>query len=115
MALWLAWDRRTRRAALPALGLLALVGAALLPLISAQGGHGTQWIGAWPLSERLQAIPQYYLTGYTGSSLGHGVELLVALAILAALALGWWRMTEPQLRRDPPRQSWLGLLRRGRV
>jgi mannosyltransferase len=96
MALWLAWDRRTRRAALPALGLLALVGAALLPLISAQGGHGTQWIGAWPLSERLQAIPQYYLTGYTGSSLGHGVELLVALAILAALALGWWRMTEPQ-------------------
>jgi mannosyltransferase len=96
MALWLAWDRRTRRAALPALGLLALVGAALLPLISAQGGHGTQWIGRWPLSERLQAIPQYYLTGYTGSSLGHGVELLVALPILAALALGWWRMTEPQ-------------------
>ena len=54
MALWLAWDRRTRRAALPALGLLALVGAALLPLISAQGGHGTQWIGAWPLSEALR-------------------------------------------------------------
>ncbi len=96
MALWLAWDRRTRRAALPALGVLALVGAALLPLISAQGGHGTQWIGRWPLSERLQAIPQYYLTGYTGSSLGHGVELLVALPILAAVALGWWRMTEPQ-------------------
>jgi mannosyltransferase len=96
MALWLAWDRRTRRAALPALALLALVGAALLPLISAQGGHGTQWIGRWPLSERLQAIPQYYLTGYTGSSLGHGVELLVALPILAALALGWWRMSEPQ-------------------
>jgi mannosyltransferase len=96
MALWLAWDRRTRRAALPALGLLALVGAALLPLISAQGGHGTQWIGRWPLSERLQAIPQYYLTGYTGSSLGHGVELLVALPILAALAFGWWRMSEPQ-------------------
>jgi len=103
MALWLAWDRRTRRAALPALGVLALVGAALLPLISAQGGHGTQWIGRWPLSERLQAIPQYYLTGYTGSSLGHGVELLVALPILAALALGWWRMTEPQPASRPSR------------
>ncbi len=28
-----------------------------LPLISAQGGHGTQWIGRWALSSRLQAIP----------------------------------------------------------
>ena len=65
--------------------MLALVGLALLPLISAQGGHGTQWIGRWPLSERLQAIPQYYLTGYSGAPLGHGVELLVALPILAGL------------------------------
>ena len=95
MALWLLWDRRTRRAALPAIGALAIVGLALTPLISAQGGHGTQWIGRWPLSERLQAIPQYYLTGYTGSSLGHGIELLVALPILAGLALGLWRMTGP--------------------
>ena len=30
---------------------LALVGLALLPLISAQGGHGTQWIGRWALSQ----------------------------------------------------------------
>src|SRR5208283_2349817 len=86
---------RTRRGALAALGALALVGLALVPLISAQGGHGTQWIGRWPLSERLQAIPQYYLTGYSGSPLGHGVELLVALPILAAIAFGVWRMWEP--------------------
>jgi mannosyltransferase len=104
MVAWLLWDPRARRAALPALGLLALVGAALLPLISSQGGHGTQWIGRWPLSERLQAIPQYYLTGYTGSSLGHGVELLVALPILAGLAFGLWRMTEPQPASRPPRR-----------
>ena len=64
MALWLLCQRRVRRAALPAIGGLALVGLALLPLVSAQGGHGTQWIGRWPLSERLQAIPQYYLTGH---------------------------------------------------
>jgi hypothetical protein len=95
MVLWLVWERRTRRAALPAIAALAIVGAALAPLISAQGGHGTQWIGQWPLSERLQAIAQYYLTGYTGSSLGHGVELLVALPILAGLVLGLWRMTDP--------------------
>jgi mannosyltransferase len=100
MVLWLVWEPRTRRAALPVLGVLALLGAALLPLISAQGGHGTQWIGRWPLSERLEAIPQYYLTGYSGAPLGHGVELLVALPILAALALGLFRMTEPSRERS---------------
>ena len=92
MVLWLLRERALRRAALPAIGVLALVGLALLPLISAQGGHGTQWIGRWALSSRLQAIPQYYLTGYSGSSLGHGVELLVALPILAGVALGAWRL-----------------------
>jgi hypothetical protein len=92
MALWLLWSRRTRRAALPAIGVLGLVGAALLPLISAQGGHGTQWIGEWALSQRLEAIPQYYLTGYSGAPLGHGIELLVALPILAGLGLGLWRV-----------------------
>jgi mannosyltransferase len=94
MALWLLYDPRTRRATLPAVGVLVVVGAALLPLISAQGGHGTQWIGRWPLTERLEAIPQYYLTGYSGAPLGHGVELLVALPILAGIVLGLWRMTE---------------------
>jgi len=105
MALALIWEPRTRRAALPALAAVAVVGAALLPLISAQGGHGTQWIGRWPLSERLQAIPQYFLTGYSGQPLGHGVELLVALPILAGLALGLWRM-----RAGPPRSPRFALI-----
>jgi mannosyltransferase len=94
MALWLVCDRSTRRQALPAIGALTIVGLALVPLVSAQGGHGTQWIGRWPLSERVQAIPQYYLTGYSGAPLGHGVELLVALAVLAGVGLGLWRMLE---------------------
>jgi len=108
MVLWLLRgrsDRRSasRRAALPAVGVLVLVGAALLPLISAQAGHNAQWIGEWPLSQRLQAIPQYYLTGYSGlrpgvgigevrEPLGHKIDLLVALPILAGLGLGLWRM-----------------------
>ena len=95
MVLWLARDRARRRAALPAIAALVIVGAALLPLIAAQGGHGTQWIGRWPLSERLQAIPQYYLTGYSGAPLGHGVELLVALLIGAGVGFGLWRMSDP--------------------
>jgi mannosyltransferase len=94
MVVWLLCDRDTRRAALPAVGALTLAGLALLPLISAQGGHGTQWIGRWPLSERLQAIPQYYLTGYSAASLGHGIELLVALVVLAGVGLGLWRMLD---------------------
>lgn len=88
MALWLLLYRSTRRAALGALAAVGVVGIALLPLISAQGGHGTQWIGRWALSSRLQTIPQYLLTGYMGSPLGHGIELLVALPILAALVWG---------------------------
>jgi hypothetical protein len=74
-----------------AVAAIALVGLALLPLIAAQGGHGTQWIGRWALLARLQAIPQYYLTDYYGSALGHGVELLVALPILAGVFFGLWR------------------------
>jgi mannosyltransferase len=92
MVLLLLRERASRRSALPAAGALVVVGLALLPLISAQGGHGTQWIGRWALSSRLQAIPQYFLTGYSGSPLGHGVELLVALPILAGVALGAWRL-----------------------
>jgi hypothetical protein len=98
MILWLGREPLRRRRALPAAAALGLVGLALLPLISEQGGHGTQWIGHWPLSERLQAIPQYFLTGYSGSPLGHGVELLVALVILGGAALGLWRMTEPSVK-----------------
>jgi hypothetical protein len=70
--------------------LPAFLGAALIPLILAQGGHGTQWIGEWALASRLEAIPQYYLTGYTGAALGHGIELLVLVVILAGFAHGLW-------------------------
>ncbi|HEX4838328.1 MAG TPA: glycosyltransferase family 39 protein [Solirubrobacteraceae bacterium] len=79
-----------------AAALPVLVGAALIPLILAQGGHGTQWIGEWALSRRLEAIPQYYLTGYTGAALGHGVELLVLVAILAGFGYGLWRTLTPR-------------------
>jgi mannosyltransferase len=92
MVLLLLRERALRRSAAPACVAVALVGAALLPLAIAQGGHGTQWIGRWALSSRLAAIPQYYLTGYSGAPLGHGVELLVALPLLAALGLWVWRV-----------------------
>jgi mannosyltransferase len=83
-------------ATLLACGIPTVVGLALLPLASAQGGHGAQWIGEWALTARLQAIPQYYLTGYSGAPLGHGIELLVALPILAGLGWGLWSVLDPR-------------------
>jgi mannosyltransferase len=110
MIVWLVIGAGRRqdgsRAALAASGAIVAVGLALLPLISAQGGHGTQWIGRWLLSDRLQAIPQYYLTGYSGEPLGRGIELLIALPILAGLALWLWRLFEqPAVVRARARES----------
>ena len=82
------------RATIVAVAALAAVGLALVPLIAAQAGHGTQWIGRWALSSRLATIPQYYLTGYMGSALGHGIELLVALPIVAGVVFGLWRVLD---------------------
>jgi mannosyltransferase len=73
-------------------GAVTVVGLALVALVLAQGGHGTQWIGRWALSSRLQAVPQYYLTGYNGSALGHGLELAVTLPIIAGVGFGLWRV-----------------------
>jgi mannosyltransferase len=114
MSLWLLWRQHRRRrgteegsadtergramrgrAPVWAVAAIGAVGAALVPLALAQGGHGTQWIGEWPLAERLEAIPQYYLAGYTGAALGHGIELAVALLILAAVGHGLWRVLTP--------------------
>jgi hypothetical protein len=91
----LLWRARSRRAALLATGAVALAGAALLPLIISQGGHGTQWIGAWKLSSRLLAIPQYYVLGPSGAPLGHGLLLAGSVLIGAALAL-WPRLTRAE-------------------
>lgn len=91
--------RKHWRRALPAVAVTVITGIALLPLISAQGGHGTQWIGRWALASRIEAIPQYYLTGYSGEPLGHTIELLVALPILCAVLWGLSRGLEQREKR----------------
>jgi uncharacterized membrane protein len=88
MALWLLRDRSRRRLTVPAVAVPLAAGIALVPLVIAQGGHGTQWISSWALASRVQAIAQYYLTGYSGAPLGHGIELLIGLLILVGLAFG---------------------------
>jgi mannosyltransferase len=92
----LAANKNHPRRVLIALAPPLLVGCALVPLILAQGAHGTQWIGRWALASRLEAIPQYYLTGYTGAALGHGVELLVLVVALAGVGYGLWCTLTPR-------------------
>lgn len=92
MAVWLLWRPETRRRAVPALAAIAVVGLALLPLIASQGGRNTNWIGEWPLLERLEAIPQYFLVGYNGGALGRSIQLLVALPLLGACGVGVARL-----------------------
>lgn len=112
MAASLLLDQRTRRASLAALAAIAVVGLALIRLVVAQGGHGTQWIGRWPLGERLEAIPQYFLTGQSSASLGHGIELLVALPIVAGAGYGLWLILGRGARAHgaPPSAAWTALL-----
>ena len=87
MAVWILVDARLRRRAWPAVATFVIVGLALVPLLLAQGGHYTQWIGQWTLSERVLAIAQYWLLGESGAPLGHGIELLVAVPFLIGAAL----------------------------
>jgi mannosyltransferase len=92
MAVWLLADPRTRRPSLPALIGLAAVALALVPLVLAQGGRSTQWIGEWPLHERIAEIAGYYVSGYSGRHFGHSIQLLAALPLGAVTLLGAWRM-----------------------
>jgi len=83
-------EARSRERGLKSLAAIAavtLAGAALVPLVLAQAGRGTEWIGQWALSDRLVQIPGYYLLGPNGAVLGHGLLALSALPLLAAAAL----------------------------
>ena len=105
MVLWLALDGRALVRKMLAVGAIAAVGGALVPLLVTQGGHGTQWIGRWPLSERIPAIGQYYLTGASGEPLGHGIALLIALPLIAGCVIGLLPLLEgapPSARRPAP-------------
>jgi uncharacterized membrane protein len=82
-----------------AVAVVGACGAALVPLVIAQAGRGTQWIGQWALSDRLLQTPGYYLLGANGSVLGHGLLTLSALPILAAVVLGGTLVARRRLER----------------
>jgi hypothetical protein len=94
MALWLMRRRERLLTAGLAGALIVITGAALIPLALTQGGHGAQWIGQWALASRIEAVPQYFLTGYSGAALGHAVELAVALPLVAGVFVGIWQVLD---------------------
>ncbi|MGA2758099.1 MAG: glycosyltransferase family 39 protein [Solirubrobacteraceae bacterium] len=87
------------RPTLAAVGAVGVCGAALVPLVIAQGGRGTLWIGHWALSDRLVQTPGYYLLGANGSVLGHSLLGLSALPLLATTGLGCALLARRQLGR----------------
>jgi hypothetical protein len=89
---------RLHRGVLVACIPVVLCCAALLPLVIAQGGHGTQWIGRWALSSRLIQTPGYYLLGAEGAKLGHGLLALAAIPGLAAIVLLVWLIAGNKIR-----------------
>ena len=70
-----------------ALAVVLIAAAALVPLVVSQGGHGTQWIGRWALSDRLVAIPGYFLLGGQSPGFGNGLLLACSLPLFCALGL----------------------------
>jgi hypothetical protein len=89
---------RVRRATLAAVCVVAVSGAALIPLVLAQAGRGTQWIGQWALSARLVQIPGYYLLGANGSALGHALLILSALPLLGVIVMAGALVRSARLR-----------------
>ena len=49
----------------------------------------------WALCEPLEAIPQYYLTGYRARRSGTGWSCSSAAVVLAGLVYGLWRALTP--------------------
>jgi len=100
---WLLWRHPRRRAALAAVGGLAAVGLALLPLLLAQSGNPYDIAGT-SLVVRLVQVPKQFLLGYRGP-LALGLGVLGALLVLAAA----WLL----LRRTPPAPRGRALLLAG--
>lgn len=88
-AAWLVYEHRYRRTLYVAIGAIAVIGLALLPLIHAQdANHMNDWIGRSPFGERLtQVIPLFLIGPQTPARVP--LKFLAFAAALAALGLLW--------------------------
>ncbi|HEY2259140.1 MAG TPA: glycosyltransferase family 39 protein [Solirubrobacteraceae bacterium] len=89
-AAWLLARGPQRRELLVALGLPAVVGAALIPLVTYQHAHVPRpWTSIFTVIDQVKAIAQSFLVGISWTSIIHraGVAILAALVVLALAAL----------------------------
>lgn len=91
-AAWLLWRHRRRGAAAVAVGALAAVGLALLPLLLAQRDNPYD-IAEASLAVRLAQLPKQFLLGYHGP-----LELAAGLLGAALVAAALWSLA----RHAPP-------------
>jgi hypothetical protein len=99
-ALWLLWRLRDRET-VAAVGVIALVQAALLPLALSDTTHPLQWIKAFPLSIRIKQIPVDFAlsTLFKSSAVSYG---LIGAGLLIAVVGGLLVFgLAPQRRRGP--------------
>jgi mannosyltransferase len=89
-AVWLAVALRDRwKAVLPALGLVGLVGASLLPLIAAQSNSShIGWIEESPLGSRFLQTGISFLIGETGHVIAEPPRVQYAILPVIGVALG---------------------------
>ncbi len=96
-AAWLLIALRSRwRAVLPAVGAVAAVELALVPLLSSQSNPThIGWIENSPLLVRLKDTGAIFMSGETGNLIAEPIRykfaIIPALLVLGALCLGAWR------------------------
>jgi 4-amino-4-deoxy-L-arabinose transferase-like glycosyltransferase len=96
-AAWLLYALRSRwRTVLPAVGVVAAVELALVPLLSSQSNPThIGWIENSPLLTRLKDTGAIFMSGETGNLIAEPIRykyaVIPALLVLGALCLGAWR------------------------
>jgi mannosyltransferase len=95
-AAWLLWVHRRDRRVLGAIGAVAAIGAALLPIALSQRPNAS-WIAGWSLDLRLGQIFPQFLLG-TGAPARTVLKIAGALAILLALGMLWLRADRAERR-----------------
>jgi len=89
-AVWLLYERRERRSVRVAVGIVALVGLALIPLALSQNSTGNDnWIARTPLGPRLAQIIPQFLIG-TDAPARIALKFAAIASSLAAIGLLIW-------------------------
>jgi mannosyltransferase len=88
-ALALLYRRRTREVAV-SIGVLAVVGLAILPHFLAHASRPAGWIATSPLSLRLKQLPVAFALGYQNTAVSWALLAVAALAaiVIALLVIG---------------------------